>query len=155
MKCNEAEKQILLKDSGELSDRYFEALETHVDTCVSCRRFAQLLAASNQVANLASEPSAISMQNVLRAARVNAPEKKKHASFFGYKPALASLASVVLLIGVLMGNINNNKIGMELFVTAAQLLDPEDQVVSVMYEGLSEDDLAFNFLMTYEDKTES
>ena len=36
-------------------------------------------------------------------------------------------------------------------VTETQLLDSEDQVVSIMYDGLSEDDLAFNFLMTYRD----
>jgi hypothetical protein len=36
-------------------------------------------------------------------------------------------------------------------VTETQLLDPDDQVVSIMYDGLSEDDLAFNFLMTYRD----
>ncbi len=40
---------------------------------------------------------------------------------------------------------------MEFVVTETQLLSAEDQIVSVMYEGLSDDDLAFNFLMTYEE----
>jgi len=40
---------------------------------------------------------------------------------------------------------------MELEVTNTQMMESEDQIVDVMYSGLSEDDLAFNFFMTFEE----
>jgi hypothetical protein len=89
------------------------------------------------------------VQNVLREARLNVPEKKTFA-LFAWKPVLAMAASIAVVLGLLMVP-DGNKVGMELVVTETQLLNSEDQAVSVMYEGLSEDDLAFNFLMTYED----
>jgi len=153
MKCNEAEKYILLKDSGELSGKHASELDAHVDTCLSCRQFAQLLKESSQLIEYAEEPSLRSVQNVLRTVRTNAPVKKRHA-IFGYKPLLAAAASMVLLLGLLAGYINNHRIGLEMFLSDAQLMNAEDQVVSVMYEGLSEDDLAFNFLMTYDESQE-
>ena len=67
---------------------------------------------------------------------------------------MAVAAAVVVALGLFLGIYNPNRIGMEIDVTDVQLLTPEDQVVSVMYDGLSEDDLAFNFLMTFEEELE-
>lgn len=153
MKCNDAEKYMLLNDSGELSDNHVQALDAHVVSCPSCRQFMQILQEASSLVELAEEPSAKSIQDVLRAARVNVPIREHH-SVFGYKSVLAAAASIAVLLGLLFGNLNSNKIGLEMFLTEAQLLDSEDQVVSVMYDGLSEDDLAFNFLMTYEENLE-
>jgi hypothetical protein len=58
-------------------------------------------------------------------------------------------SSLAIVLGIILSNSSPDKVGMVFTVTETQLLDPDDQVVSVMYEGLSEDDLAFNFLMTY------
>lgn len=150
MKCNDAEKLILLQDSGELSGKRIAALDIHLGACESCRGFVQFLAESAKGVDIGEEPPVKIVQNVLRAARTSAPEKK-HVSIFGLKPALSMAACLVILAGLLVGHFNRNRVGLELFMTDAQLLEPEDQVVSVMYEGLSEDDLAFNFLMTYDD----
>ena len=149
MKCNKAEKTILLQDSGESASRKIEALAAHLHGCASCREFQHALVESESLYSLAAEPNLKTLQNVLREARLNAPDRK-HIRIFGLKPVLA-MASLAIALGVFLSNVSSDKVGMIYTVTETQLLDPDDQVVSVMYDGLSEDDLAFNFLMTYRD----
>jgi predicted anti-sigma-YlaC factor YlaD len=150
MKCNIAEKTMLLNDSGELASRKIEALAAHLQDCASCRAFRNALVQSESFYSLAHEPSLKTMHNVLREARLNAPDRK-HPWIFGLKPVLVMVSSLVIVLGVFLSNVTSDKVGMIFMVTETQLLDPNDQVVSVMYDGLSEDDLAFNFLMTYRD----
>jgi len=149
MKCQEAEKLLLLQDSGEMPPNQANALATHLHNCNACREFQHAMIESQGYFRTKAEPSAKALQDVLREARLNAP-KKKSPTLSVWKPALAMAASIVVVFGILMAP-GGNKVGMELVVTETQLLEAEDQAVSVMYEGLSEDDLAFNFLMTYED----
>ena len=145
MKCNEAEKFILLQASGELGAAQICKLENHLACCEYCRRFEQLLQESSHAISFEMEPSNTAVQNVLRAARLHAPEHRS-LRVFSLKPALAMAASAAILLGIFLGRYQPNRVGMELTVTDAQLLEPEDQVVSVMYDGLSGDNLAFNFL---------
>ena len=149
MTCPEAEKMILLRDSGELPVNQANALAAHLHDCRPCQAFQHALIESQDVFRTQEEPSGKAVENVLRVARVNAPEKKR-LSLFTWKPALAMAASVVILLGILMVP-GGNKVGMELVVTETQLMESEDQAISLMYEGLTEDDLAFYFLMTHED----
>lgn len=153
MKCTEAQKNILLQDSGELGASGICKLEVHLADCESCRQFKQALLESANLFDAAHEPSVRTVQDVLRTARTHAPTRK-HEHVLGWKPSLAMAASVLIVLGLAFGNYNSNKVGLELMVSDAQLLEPEDQVVSIMYDGLSEDDLAFNFLMTYEENFE-
>jgi predicted anti-sigma-YlaC factor YlaD len=150
MKCNHAEKSILLKNSGELAARQSGLLEKHLHECASCRAFERALLQSKTACLPAEEPTVKTLQHVLREARRNAPERKR-ARIFGLKPVLAMASSLAVILGVFLSNVSPDKVGMILTVTETQLLDYDDQVVSIMYDGLSEDDLAFNFLMTYRD----
>jgi len=150
MKCNEAEKAMLLQESGELAPRKVGSLVAHLHGCASCREFQHALLESENRCSVMDEPSPKTMQNVLREARLNAPDRKP-VRIFGLKPALAMASSFAIILGVVLSNITPDKVGMVFTVTETQLLDSDDQVVSVMYDGLSEDDLAFNFLMTYRD----
>ncbi|MDH3981901.1 MAG: hypothetical protein OES84_03260 [Kiritimatiellaceae bacterium] len=150
MKCQNAEKLILLKDSGEIKPEQNRVLKSHLSECEACRQFQQVLSKSLNTFQTMEEPSAKVMQNVLRVARVNAPEKEL-THLFGLKPALATAASLLIALGILFATFNPDKVGMEFVITKTQLLESEDQIVSVIYDGFSEDDLAFNFLMTYED----
>ncbi len=149
MKCQHAEKLILLDDAGGLRPHRKRALAIHLGTCSGCRAFNRLVGGVKEAARLAAEPSAKTMQNVLRQARLNASERRT-AKMPVWKPAMATVLPLLLVAGFLMTALRPGKVGMELVVTETQLLDTEDQVVSLMYSGLSEDDLAFNFLMTYE-----
>ena len=149
MKCQNAEKLILLKDEGTLSGKLAEGLAAHLAGCPPCRSFQDTLLESKQLFPALDEPSATVVQNVLREARLNAPAKKQ-APVFGWRPALAMAASVAIVLGIFFAAFTPDRVGMELVVTENQLLDYEDSLVNVMYSGLSEDDLAFNFLMTYE-----
>ena len=149
MKCNEAEKRILLQHSAELNRRKSGELTAHLDGCASCRQFQKALVIEGNLKSIETEPAAKTMQNVLRQARLNAPAKK-HYRIFGWKPVLAMASSLAIVLGFVLSNVHPDKVGMIYTVTETQLLGPDDQVVSVMYDGLSEDDLAFNFLMTYE-----
>ncbi len=149
MKCLEAEKSILLQDSGELGSSRIVELDEHLAGCDACRAFKQVLIASSSSFRAGEEPAVKTVQDVLRMARVHAPGRK-HQHVFGLKPAMTLAAVAVAALGLFLGHYGPDRIGIEMMVTDTQLLTPEDQVVSVMYEGLSEDDLAFNFLMTNE-----
>ena len=148
MKCKHAEKLILLRDSGELAGHQTDALSIHLGGCERCRGFQQAIVES-KFAFPMEEPRAKVMQDILREARLNAPQKKP-ARIFGLKPALAMAASAMIGLGLFLSTVGPGKVGMELDVSETQLLEANDQMISVMYSGLSEDDLAFNFLMTYE-----
>ncbi|VGO12971.1 hypothetical protein PDESU_01525 [Pontiella desulfatans] len=149
MKCQDAEQRILLHDSGEMPPKQAAALESHLRRCEPCNQFQQALAESHKVFQIQEEPSAKALQNVLREARRHAPEKKQ-ANLWFLKPALAMAAVVAIALGFFFSTSASDKVGMELTVSKTQLMEGEDQMVSLMYDGLSEDDLAFNFLMTYE-----
>ena len=149
MKCYKAEKSVLLLDSGELSTRKSVVLEEHLHTCASCREFRRTLVEPDNLYAPADEPSLKTLQNVLRETRLNAPNRK-HMRILGLKPVLA-MASLAIVLGIFLSNVSSDKVAMVFTATETQLLDPDDQVVGVMYDGLSEDDLAFNFLMTYRD----
>ena len=150
MKCHDAEKWIMLQNSGEMPAKNENALAAHLHDCEPCRQFQFALIESQQVFQPLEEPSVKAVQNVLREARLNAPEKKK-ASIWVLKPVVATAAAAVIGLGLFFGAFSPDKVGMELVMTETQLLTADDQISSVMYNGLSEDDLAFNFLMTYED----
>ncbi|MEN7972784.1 MAG: hypothetical protein ABFR47_02995 [Verrucomicrobiota bacterium] len=150
MKCNRAEKSILLQDSGELAEKDTKALESHLGGCAKCRDFQQSIAESRLALPAMEEPSSKMVQDILREARLSVPTRKP-VRILGLKPALAMAASVMIGIGIFFSVFGPGKVGMELVVSETQLLESEDQIVSVMYSGLSEDDLAFNFLMTYEE----
>ena len=150
MKCPKAEKYLLLRNSGELSARKSLVLEAHLDGCADCRRFRSALHASEGHCTATEEPSLHTMQNILREARLNAPDRKRRP-VFGLKPVLAMASSAAIILGFALTYVSSVKVGMVYTVMETQLLDPDGQAVSVMYDGLSEDDLAFNFLMTYQD----
>lgn len=150
MTCQDAEKLLLLKDSGELNRRKGCELDTHLIECTSCRKFQHTLESATMIVTPDQDPPTKAVQNVLREARLSAPQIKKAKLFF-LKPAFAMATAVMIGMGIFYSISNNEKIGMELVVTETQLLNIEDQIVRVMYSGLSEDDLAFNFLMTYEE----
>jgi anti-sigma factor RsiW len=153
MKCNDAEKLILLQDSGEMTGKRTHALAAHLHDCEACRGFQHALIESQDIFHSMAEPGEKVMQNILREARLNAPEPAQ-AKVFYWKPALAMAASVMIGLGIFFAAFSSDKVGMELIVSETDLLDTSDQIVSVMYSGLSEDDLAFNFLMTYENGAE-
>lgn len=150
MKCQHAEKLLLLQGSGELSGNKAELLNTHLQGCEACQQFQSMLIEAQTAFAPTEEPSATAVQNILREARLNAPEKRS-ARIAAWKPALAMAVSVMVGLGFFSLTLRPDKVGLELVVTETQLLDADDQVVDVMYNGLSEDDLAFHFLMTYEE----
>lgn len=153
MKCHDAEKWILLQDSGELPAKRAKELAAHLHDCEACREFQfALIESKPHFHSLEEEPSATVMQNVLREARKNAPEKKRfRLPMFGTRQLIPLAASVLIVLSLIVGRYSPDKVGMELVMTETQLMDTETRVTSMMYEGFSEDDLAFNFLMTYED----
>ncbi|RLA59613.1 MAG: hypothetical protein DRQ89_13825 [Epsilonproteobacteria bacterium] len=150
MKCNKAEKWVLLKDSGELATQHGGALAAHLNNCEACRRFQHALVVAQDGFQTVEEPSVALLNNINRETRRLAPEPKQTKILY-WKPAIAMAASVMIGLGIFFTAFRPDTIGLELIVTEMQMLDTQDQIVSVMYSGLSEDDLAFNFLMTYEE----
>jgi predicted anti-sigma-YlaC factor YlaD len=149
MKCQDAEKWILLQDSGELSRSRVNALAAHLHHCTSCQQFQHALIESHSAFSAEQEPDIKLIQDVLREARRNAPEKSIIKLRY-WKPALALAASVMIGIGIFSLTLRPDQVGLELLVTETQMLEADDQIADIMYSGWSEDDFAFNFLMTYE-----
>lgn len=147
MKCSKAEKMILLQDSGELAGRHNGALVAHLHDCEPCRRFQHALVESQRAFPPMGEPSAHVLNNIMREARKLAPESKQ-IRFAYWKPAVAMAAALMIGLGFFFASIRPDAVGLEMVMTETDLLNASEQIVSVMYSGLSEDDLAFNFLMT-------
>ena len=152
MKCNEAEKWILLQGSEELASKYAGTLAAHLHDCGPCRRFQHALVEAQDVFQPGTEPAEFVLTNIKREARKLAPETKRGRIIY-WKPALAMAASLMIALGIFFSSTQSDTVGLELVMTEIELLDTSDQIVSVMYSGLSEDDLAFNFLMTYEEES--
>ena len=95
MRCSEAEKSILLQDSGELGAARTGKLEAHLSGCAACRGFRQALLAAGSVFDAGKEPSARAVQDVLRTARITAPTQQ-HQPVFVWKPAMAVAATVTV-----------------------------------------------------------
>jgi len=150
MKCTDAEKLLILQDSGELTGPRTDDVAAHLRTCVECSEFQRSLTQSRLAMGAMDEPDTKVVQGILRKARLNAPQRKPTV-YFGFKPVLALAASVVIGLGLFFSAFGPGKVGMELEVTNTQMMESEDQIVDVMYSGLSEDDLAFNFFMTFEE----
>ena len=151
MNCKKAEQSILLKDSGEILQQELSALAEHLSTCTPCQQFEQILSSSHQEFQASDEPSHDAIDQILRQARIEAPTKKR-AKIWILKPAIAIAASLTIGVGLFFGSWNPNKVGMEWVITESQILSTDDQLASIMNGGFSEDDLAFNFLMTYDDR---
>lgn len=152
MKCKDAEKWIMLEDSAEKTGKHGGALAAHLHDCDACRRFQHALAESHEVFPMVNEPSEAVLNTIKREARRLAPESRR-AEIRYWKPALAMAASLMICLGLFLSVFRPDRVGLELMMTETDLFDTQDQIVSVMYSGLSEDDLAFNFLMTYDEGT--
>jgi hypothetical protein len=152
MKCNETEKLILLQDSKEMDQKLAGGLAAHLHDCDPCQRFQHALIESQDLFQVLQEPPVAIVNEIKREARRRAPESKRRKVFY-LKPALAMAATVLIALGFFLSSFRPDTVGLELMMTQTELLEPADQVVSVMYAGLSEDDLAFNFLMTYEEES--
>lgn len=150
MKCEKVQKLMLLQDSGELGAHSERVLEEHILGCDTCRGFKRLLIETKEHVETADGPREKVLQDIKRAARLQTPALKKHNAFY-WKPAFATVATVLIGLGLFFSSFRPDSVGLELVLEDTQLLSTEDQAVRVMYNGLSEDDLAFNFLMTYED----
>lgn len=150
MKCRRSEKLVLLQEAGELAAKLEGALSTHLHGCESCRRFQLALVESRNVFQPLEEPSAAVLDTIKREARKRAAEPSA-AKILYWKPALATAAAVLVGLGLFLSNVRPDRVGLELVMSETQLLGTSGQVDSVMYSGLSEDDLAFNFLMSYEE----
>jgi|GEM_PF-2676155 len=149
MKCTKAEQRLLLADSGELADRRERVLEQHVAGCEDCRHFQHALQEAKSHFPTVGAPSEKVVQNIQREARILAPAYQQTKVFY-WKPAFALAATVFIGLGIFFAAVRPDTVGLELMMADTDLLESDDQIVSVMYSGLSEDDLAFNFLMTYE-----
>lgn len=149
MNCKKAEKWILLKDAGELAKGRVDGLNDHVNRCENCRQFSILLTEAKAEMEPKIEPPLAIVQEILREARRQVPEKKTTILSL-WKPAFATAAAVMIGLGIFLSNTGTDQVGLELFLSDSQLLDTDEQVLSIMNAGLSEDDLAFNFLMTFD-----
>jgi len=147
MKCFEAEKWILLKDSGELDAKRRKLLQAHLENCESCSEFEQMLKTVKPACEVYVEPPAEAVYNVLRNARNR--RGKKSLRMLYWKPALALAASVLIVLGLFFSYLKPAREVVPVF-TENDILDLDTQILTVMESGLSEDDMVFDFLMTYQ-----
>jgi hypothetical protein len=100
MNCQNAERAILLAETGELSDRKLRELDGHLATCAACaqyRRSARGIVASARESRPAAEPSPTVMTRI-RAAAAQRPVsrfvlfRQPVVQVLAYAAALAVLA---------------------------------------------------------------
>ena len=121
---------------GQVAMRFIARDRTHTELT-----YADLSGLASRFANVLAGLGIVPGERVFSlAGRI--PEL--YAALFGALKARAVFCPLFSAFGP-------GKVGMEVVVTEGQLLEPDDQFVNVMYSGLSEDDLAFNFLMTYDE----
>lgn len=150
MKCKTAEKLILLEDSGELSGDRYNALDAHLSGCPACKDYKTSLLESKLAVPSMEGPEEPLVRNVLREARLMAPTQKR-VKIYGVRPAFVMAASLAMAFGLFFSSFHPGEVGMEMDLPETLLMESSDQMVDVMYSGLSEDDLAFNFLMTFDE----
>lgn len=150
MKCNEAELWILLQDSNELATSKQKILNDHLKQCTSCIQFQANLDLLQENTCPMEEPSPFIINNINREARKEAPQPKL-SLVRSWKPAIGIAAGLLMALGLFFSKTPVPAAGIDLTFTETELLEPHDQLIDVMYSGLSEDDLAFNFLMTYDE----
>jgi predicted anti-sigma-YlaC factor YlaD len=149
MKCNDAQKWLLLADEKKFST----ALTAHLNQCPDCREFQQILIQSQTQFQATEEPPSTILNNVKREARLRAPTPQQRSTLRYWKPMLATAASMMIVLGLVLSNTHLDRVGLELVMSDADLFNTQDQVVSIMYNNLTDDDLAFDFLMSYEEGT--
>jgi anti-sigma factor RsiW len=143
MKCSDYEKQMLLYESQELPPRERRQLESHLKTCASCCSFLHLLQKSVQ--EPADEPSIDCLHTVNEMLRQKAPLRSRPIHL--RRRAIAIAASLLIGLGLFALLYPQEKVGLELTLRDTQLLEMDEQLVESIYLSLTEDDLAFNFLM--------
>ena len=146
MTCENIKNQILLKDTAALSSEVL----AHIKQCQSCHEFQQTLKQSQHLFQPADQPSEALLNEVKREARRQTPSRSLHI-WRRLRPLLASAASITILLGIVFTRHPQQKINPAIPFAEIEILDAQDQVASAVNESFSEDELAFNFIMTYDD----
>ena len=97
MKCEKRKQQILLAQSGELSDKAVRALEAHIEGCERCRRYrdslTDVLAASGSALR-----SGIPSDRTLHRIKVAALNREDRAPIVFARPVVLTLAAAAALV---------------------------------------------------------
>jgi len=146
MTCENIKNQILLKEPAALSPEVL----AHIKRCSSCQEFQQTLSQSQHLFQPTDQPSEALLNKIKHEARRQVPSHSLHI-WRRLRPLLATAASVTILLGIVLTRHPQQKINPAIPFAEIELLDAQDQVASAVNESFSEDELAFNFVMTYDD----
>lgn len=151
MNCKHYQKQILLQDAGELPKRQRIRLAHHIQACPACHALQEEIQTLHSASRANAEPSNAVLSSVHRMARQMAPTPRRATAYPLFKPAfVGAVASLAILLALIAKPSSSDKAYTEFVLLDAQLLEPHEQVAHVINNGFSDDDLAFNFLMTYD-----
>jgi hypothetical protein len=147
MKCDDAQRQMLLADSGELSQAQIADLDSHMSSCVKCREFSEDMRRIFSVAKSAlpyEGPSAAVMARIRVAAEKRTEAGKLHVFLRPSTLILAHAAAIMLIAGGLLlfaihrsaqhGNSANTAVAKE-----ADHIGHLNIIVSMVSEGQIED----------------
>jgi len=146
MTCEKTKNQILLEDTARLSAE----VSTHLKQCESCRDFQQIVTQSKKIFLPADQPSEALVDQIKNEAQRLAPSRSLKI-WRRLRPTLAMAASFAILLGFVLTNTPQTEGISGLTLNETDLLNSQDQLLNVTTESFSEDDLAFNFMMTDDD----
>jgi len=145
--CEQIKNQILLEDKEGLPSEVL----THLEYCESCREFHGMIARFKTSPLFAAkdEPSLDVLNEVKREIRRRVPSRSLTV-WRRWRPALVMAASFVVLLAFVLQKNTPQTANVGIVLTEMDVLDSQEQVANAMNDSFSEDDLAFNFVMTYD-----
>jgi hypothetical protein len=145
MTCKKVEKIIL---STPRDTPLPLQVSKHLQECATCRELLQTLQFFQKNSSIPIDPPTEIMENIFQQARKNVPTSSSEKRIFYpiLRPALAAAALFILLIGIFISLPPVPTLQIPLVASDLQSL--QEQSISIMYQGFSEEDLAVEFLMS-------
>jgi predicted anti-sigma-YlaC factor YlaD len=142
--CEQIQAILLQRIGGQPQIKRTQKLNKHIQDCPDCRAFQQQMnRLSEWIPEPQQEPEPITLENVKRFARLEAPQKRnKHTSMLLGATAVA--ASLLITIPLF------KPVSHEFSMHETLAVDPAEQTNALLTDMLSEEDWAFQYALLAE-----
>lgn len=153
MNCERIQQQILLNQSGELSERENRALADHLASCESCRKYSRQVGEIMALAgnSLPSEgPSPAVMANILSAAREELDRKTISFELPSLRWAVCAAAALLLICWMGLWSLRGSSASSASHISALVMAVGSEENLSIMSQsGKTEKDQELQALASH------
>ena len=144
MNCEQIQAILLQRIGGEPQKKWTKRLNEHIQNCPDCRTFQQQInRLSEWIPEPQQEPEHITLENVKRFARLEAPQKRNKKSSI-LVAATAVAASLLITLQFFM------PVSHEFSMHETLAVDPAEQTNALLSDMLTEEDWAFQYALLAE-----